>query len=340
MIKKHSLWHKGLVSLACLALTPISFACTSVFWNDNNQAKTVARSTDLYISDMPNIVVYPRGTDRTGEAGDNSLHWKSKYGNVVITAFNSHAATDGMNEHGLAVHLLYLSKTQYELRNSKIPAISNLLWSQFILDNYKTVKEALAATQEFQVVATVLHDKEWPLHLTMQDPTGDSAVIEYINGKMKIYHGPQYNVMTNEPAYNIQLSNLKRYKEFGGKLPMPGDIDPLSRFVRASSYLKTLPQPTNPVEAIAGVLSVIRTVTVPFGAQDTSASAAEDTWATRWVSMADLTNKVYYFNSTTTPNIIWVDFANLNFNTGAPVLSIDPTNINLVGEVSKKMTKI
>ncbi len=314
-------------------------ACTTVFWNQNNQANVVARSTDLYTSDQPRIMVFPRGIERNGEAGDNSLTWKSKYGSVVVTAFQTNAVSDGLNEQGLAAHLLYLSKTEYPKPEPGKPALSNLLWSQYVLDNFKTVDEAVKATEKLQIVSMKASDREWPLHLALEDATGDSAIIEFLNGKMKIYHSPQYKVMTNEPAYNVQLENLKRYQGFGGKLPLPGDPDPLSRFVRASAYLKTLPQPTSTLEAIAGVLSVIRTVTVPFGAVDTSGNKTEDAWATRWVSIADVTNKIYYFNSTTAPNVVWIDFSNLNFAEDAPVLSLDPTDVNLIGEISKNLTK-
>jgi len=143
--------------------------------------------------------------------------------------------------------------------------------------------------------------------------------------------------MTNEPAYDLQLANLKRYKLFGGDLAMPGDVDPLSRFVRASSYLKTLPKPKSYVEAIAGINSVIKTTMVPFGAEDTSGNETADSWATRWITLSDLTNKIYYFSSTQAPNIVWIDFKNIKFTQGSPVLSIDPTGIDLIGEVSGKL---
>ena len=61
--------------------------------------------------------------------------------------------------------------------------------------------------------------------------------------------------MTNEPVYNEQLENLKRYQGFGGTLSLPGDPDPLSRFVRASAFLRTLTPPNNELEAIAEMLS-------------------------------------------------------------------------------------
>jgi choloylglycine hydrolase len=314
-----------------------SYSCTTVFWNNNDQAKVVARTVDLFIPDMATILVYPRGIERQGEAGVNSLKWKSKYGSVVVTEFKSPAASDGINEHGLSAHLLYLTGSTYEQQDEKKPALSNTLWAQYILDNYKTVDEVVKATDDFQIIATVLHNKKWPLHLSIQDPSGDAAVIEFIEGKKIIYHGSQYTVMTNEPAYKIQLQNLKKYKSFGGNLSLPGDSDPLSRFVRVATYLKTLPSPKDVREAVAGVLSVIRTAMVPFGAIDTSGSETEDAWPTRWVSIADLTHKTFYFNSTITPNIIWLDLNKLDFQEGKAVLYIDPNNMNLVGDIKNLM---
>jgi choloylglycine hydrolase len=143
--------------------------------------------------------------------------------------------------------------------------------------------------------------------------------------------------MTNEPAYNIQLANLKNYKDFGGARPLPGDTDPLSRFVRVATYLKTLPQSKTGIDSIAGILSVIRSAMVPFGAQDTSGNKTEDAWSTRWITVADVTNKLYFFNSTSAPNIVWFDLSKLNFSEGEPVSSLDPTDIHLEGDITNKL---
>jgi choloylglycine hydrolase len=313
-----------------------TYSCTTVFMNNKGSTLAVARTVDLYISDQPTIDVEPRGVNRSGEAGKNSLTWKSKYGNLVVTAFGTATVSDGLNEKGLAAHLLYLTGTEYPAQDKDKPTISNALWAQYILDNYATVNEALQGTKDLQIIATEVHDKKWPLHLAIEDATGDSAIIEFIQGKMQVYHGSQYQIMTNEPAYNIQLENLKRYQGFGGKLPLPGDPDPLSRFVRVATFLKTLPSSSTEIEAVANVLSVIRSAMVPFGAVDTSGNKTEDAWATRWVSVADLTHNIFFFNSTTAPNIIWVDLSKLNFAEGSPVLTIDPTDIKLEGDISKK----
>lgn len=314
-------------------------ACSRIFWNDNDQAKVVARTVDLYRSDEAKVTAYPRGMTRAGVPGEaGGLEWKAKYGSIAITAFGS-ATSDGMNEKGLSANLLYLDHTQYESRDQR-PALSNILWAQWVLDNFATVKEALAGMDEVQIVSTIAAEREWPLHLSIADASGDSAIVEFVDGKPVIHHGKQYTVMTNEPTLNEQLANLKKYKLFGGQKAMPGDIDPMSRFVRASSYLKTLPEPADVRGAAAGVYSVARNVAVPFGAEDTSSSVSTDTWPTLWFGIADLTHGVYYFQSTRSPNMYWVDFAKLALDEGSPARAIDAYDPSLDGDVSAQLRPI
>lgn len=316
---------------------PHAFSCTTVFANHKGPIKVVARSMDLYVSDMPMILSQPQGQTHSGQAGKNSLTWTSKYGSLVVTAFHSSAVSDGVNEKGLAAHLLYLTGSEYPASKANTPEISNTSWAQYILDNFASVDEAIKGSQDIHLVATKIHGRTWPIHLAIEDASGDSAIIEFIKGKAQVYHGKQYRVMTNEPAYNIQLANLKLYKGFGGIRSLPGDSDPLSRFVRVATYLKTLPSATTEVDAVAGVLSVIRSAMVPFGAVDTSGNATEDAWPTRWVTVADVTHRLYFFNSTTSPNIIWFNLDKINFSKAAPILSIDPTDIHLEGDITDKL---
>nr|WP_281805958.1 linear amide C-N hydrolase [Methylocystis echinoides] len=47
---------------------------------------------------------------------------------------------------------------------------------------------------------------------------------------------------------------------------MPGNVNPIDRFVRATYFLRLLPESKNQREAAAGMFSVVRNVSVPFGA--------------------------------------------------------------------------
>jgi penicillin V acylase-like amidase (Ntn superfamily) len=331
---------KNNVKLFFLSLSLLSThieACTLVFWNTNGVSPVVGRTMDLYQDDKPRITVYPRGLERRGGAGPYPLTWTSKYGSVVVTAFHSENTSEGLNEVGLSASLLYLEGTAYEARNLSKPELSIGLWVQYLLDNYRTVSEALDAASNFQVVPAQIGERPWPTHLSIQDKTGDMAIIEYIHGQIKIYHGPQYRVFTNEPSYDEQLDNLNRYKSFDGTLSLPGDVDSLSRFVRASSYLKTLPQPADEIQAATLLMGVMRTVMVPQGAEDFSANHTTDAWPTRWVTIKDLKHQIFYMHVVSQPHIIWIDLHTLRFKKDNPILILDPENAHLDGDIQKDL---
>ena len=48
--------------------------------------------------------------------------------------------------------------------------------------------------------------------------------------------------------------------------------------------------------------------------------------STRWRTVADQKNKVYYFESTLSPDIFWVDFKSLDFKAGTPIKKLTLTN--------------
>ena len=110
-------------------------ACTRVFWNDNSQAMVVARTMDLFRSDAARMVISPRGIERMSRTNDGkTFPWKARYGTVAITALGI-ATSDGMNERGVAVNLLYLDKEVYETRDAR-PGLANTLWAQYVLDKF------------------------------------------------------------------------------------------------------------------------------------------------------------------------------------------------------------
>lgn len=72
------------------------------------------------------------------------------------------------------------------------------------------------------------------------------------------------------------------------------------RFVRASFYIQALPQTDNFRQVVAGVFGVMRNVSIPLGI---SIPEQPNIASTRWRTVADQKNKVYYFESTLSPDI-------------------------------------
>jgi len=323
-------------TLSISLLNHSAMACSRILLN-TNQDHVVARTMDLYMPDHPKIVVYPRGIPRDGAVTDGkTVHWTSKYGSVTVNSLGI-ATSDGINEKGLVANLLYLHDSQYENRDAR-PGIANSKVLQYLLDVSATVSEALAELDKVQVVSVKAAGREWPLHISISDATGDSAVIEFVNGVKVVHRGKDSAVMTNEPPLDWQLNNLKRYRYFGGTESLPGDIDPASRFVRASAFLKTAPVPKDTREALAEVYSIAKTVSVPRGAQNSSVGVnSEDTWPTLWATLADANTRLYFFQASGSPNMFWIDLGKINFSKGLPVKQISGEDISLVGEISSKL---
>lgn len=310
--------------IACCCQLLLSFeleSCTRVFWNNNAQAKIVARTMDLFISDEPQMWVNPRGIYHQSKIA-NGLEWTAIHGSVSISAFHvKDLITDGLNEQGFAVHALVLGLTQYEERND-LPGIHYGEWLQYLLDTCKTVEEALNAHNNFQVVPIAVNGFVWPLHLMMEDATGDSAIVEFVGGQMKVYHSSHYQVGTNDPAYGEHLKSLSSYEEFGGTQSLPTKTDSPSRFIRASAYLKQLPEPKNTNEAINLFKHSIACV---FQKDNVSKNiginfmGSELRVSTLWTTISDLTHRTYYFFQTDKPDAIRLDLSELNFSENAPI---------------------
>jgi len=296
--------------------------CTRVVWPDANGSVIVGRNMDFHMDLLTNLWKLPRGIERA-DGANGKLTWKAKYGSVIATAFDL-IATDGMNEKGFAGHILWLAESDYGKPDADAVQLSQAIWLQYYLDNFATVAEAVEWTNSTQVQIAQLFDPTGhlvpTLHLAIDDATGDSAIIEYTDGKPKVYHGREYQVMTNSPTFDKQLELVKQIDGLGGDKPLPGSTLASDRFARASYYVKHQVQPKTQIDAMSAMFSIIRNAAQPFR---TPEPGKPDASQTIWQVVLDLTNKRYAFESTTRPNIVWVDLDDLDFSEGAKVQKLD-----------------
>lgn len=277
---------------------------------------------DFHMDLLSNLWKYPRGVERSDGVNGN-LKWTARYGSIVATAFDI-VATDGMNEEGFAGHILWLAESDYGKPADSATQLSQSIWLQYYLDNFATVAEAVAWTNESQVEIKQLFDPTGhlvpTLHLALDDATGDSAIIEYTDGKPKVYHSRDYKVMTNSPTFDKQIELVKEYTGLGGDKPLPGSTLATDRFARASYYVEHQVQPKTQLDAIAAMFSIIRNAAQPFR---TPEPGKPDASQTIWQVVLDLTNKRYVFEATNRPSIVWVDLADLSFKEGSKILRLD-----------------
>lgn len=306
-----------LLAAICLSgalLAGVTHACTRLVYHGLDNQIVTARSMDWAQEIETNLWIFPRGMARSGEAGPNSVRWTSKYGSVIASGYDI-STTDGMNEVGLVANVLWLVESEYPEFDGTAPGLTIAAWAQYMLDNFATVAEAVAAMRQnpYTIVTNMVpgETRLATLHLALSDASGDSAIVEYIDGKQVIHHSPSYQVLTNSPTFDQQLALHSYWADIGGAVMLPGTNRAADRFTRAAFYVNAVPRTDDPLTTIASVFSVIRNVSVPYGI---TTPDQPNISSTRWRTVADQKRKLYFFESALTPNTFWVDLNTLDFS--------------------------
>jgi penicillin V acylase-like amidase (Ntn superfamily) len=328
----------GLALVLALSLVAPAIACTRAMYEGPNNRILTGRSMDWKEDVQTNLWALPRGVSRDGAAGPSLLKWTAKHGSVVATGYDF-ATADGLNEAGLMVNGLWMSDSTYSQADGKTPTISISVFGQFLLDQFATVSEAVQWLRANPVLVLTGEVPGQPgrlatMHFSLSDASGDNAVIEWVQGEMQIHHDRAHRVMTNEPAFPEQLAITSYWREVGGLQFLPGTNRASDRFARASFYMDAVTKSDDPRVAAAATFSVIRNASVPLGI---TTPDRPNISSTRWRVVADHKDRLYYFESTVSPNVFWVDLKKLDFSSRAGVRKLDlgPDQSNLFsGEVS------
>ncbi|MGY6630565.1 MAG: linear amide C-N hydrolase [Wenzhouxiangella sp.] len=295
--------------------------CTRVVYIGPEDTVLSGRTMDFSIDIPANLWLFPRGMERQGQVGPNSLRWTSRYGSIAASSWDI-ATPDGMNEQGLVANMLWLVQSAYPDfdQDSGATGLTISAWAQYVLDNFATVAEAVETLrrEDFVIVTDFIPgtDKFTTVHLSISDALGDSAIFEYVHGKLVIHHDRSYRVMTNDPLFEQQLAIKGYWDSVPGTMFLPGSNRAPDRFIRASYYIDAIPQTSDPKLATASLFSVMRNVSVPYGI---STEGQPHISSTRWRVVADQKHKRYFFENVLTPNVLWVDLNTVDFAHGASV---------------------
>ena len=267
-----------------------SQACTYFFFKAKDGSVISGRTDEFYDETGSKLDLVPEGTvfKSTAPKGHKALSWATRYGFVGISAFDTDMYMEGMNEKGLAAGGLYFEDVKYPVIKPGDEVLNSGDSISWILGNFANVaelKQGLHKVKFWSDANNPLHLPGLPFHCYATDASGDSIVIEYIDGNLKIWDNRANGVMTNEPDLGWHLKNLRFYSNMNpnsiplpelndekwsegtGLMGLPGDYTNAGRFVRTSILKYFSKTPENAAEGVNLALHLLNAIDIPYGPQ-------------------------------------------------------------------------
>lgn len=168
------------------------YACTTFCLKSNGEV-LFGKNYDWMIGDGM-VFVNKRGVSKISSEDVNPARWVSKYGSVTFNQYGWESPSGGMNEEGVVIELMWLDDTQYPAPDER-PTIDVLEWIQFNLDTAATTEQVVRNAETVRIASAV------KLHYLVNDRFGNSATIEFLNGKLVAHTGEQlpYVTLANDP---------------------------------------------------------------------------------------------------------------------------------------------
>lgn len=314
-----------LVAICAMLVSPDSQACSRVVYIGDKDMVMIGRTLDWRTPIPTNIYVYPQGIAKTSMPDGSRYEWRSKYASVLAVGYDG-GVTEGMNECGLTMNGLFCKGTIYPeaaANDTKTPVMSLSVLVSYFLDNFATVDEADAwlSQNSFAINGKTFDGGTVStLHWAITDVTGNTLLIEYVNGKITTYKGRDLTVLTNDPTHDKMMAIEAYWQQVGGVNMLPGTVKSADRFVRASFFINHVPKDVEYPKAFAALSSIMGTVSVPYGYE---IEGEPNVSSTQWTSISDATGGKYYFRLATSTGFLYIDMNHLMLRPGSPILKLD-----------------
>ena len=282
------------LSLALLLTAPAA-ACTTFCYLDGTRV-LFGRNYD-FEHGTGVVLINPRGRTKTAVARTNPATWQARFGSVTFNQFGQDQPMGGVNEKGLVVELMWLDGTQYPAADAR-PVVGVLDWIQHALDRFETVAELLQGIEAVRIAGRT------PLHFLVADRTGDTAAIEFLDGKLVTHRGAalRARALANS-SYEVSLAYLDRRERQGDSAP-PFTRGSLDRFARAAALVARAAADPTTSDADA--------VTRAFATLD----AVKQPHFTRWQIVYDLTAMRVHWHTEENAARRHLDVGALDFSCG------------------------
>lgn len=334
------------VSMLFSVSTVTTDACTGIKLSAADKGVVYGRTMEWGAFDLHSrVAIIPQGREFVGLTpdGNTGKKWKAKYGVVGLDLLGKVTLADGMNEKGLTAGLFYhpgfAKYPEYDQAKADM-SISAIDVVHFILTQFATTDEVREGLSKVRVVPVVEESLGKPVeaHFMVTDPQGKALVIEFIDGKMKIFENP-LGIITNSPTYDWHMTNLRNYVNLSavaipdkkiedldfaplgggsGMIGLPGDFTPPSRFVRATAFSQTARATQSSAETVYELFRILDNFNVGIGTAEGSDASHSDTGklrsATLWTTAWDTKNNILYYHTQHNRRVRKFDLATIDFS--------------------------
>ena len=193
-----------IIGIALLLNSAMVSPCTSFILKNYNNL-LLGHNLDWHFG-TGLLIINKRNVEKIAlmDSAENPAKWVSKFGSITFNQVGRDLPYGGMNEKGLVIEQMTLDQTKYPGKDSR-QSISACQWIQYQLDNCSTIQEVISTDNVLRIV-----DRVSKFHFLICDSKGNSAVIEFINGKMVIRTNELHpiTVLANSP-YDESTSAYK-----------------------------------------------------------------------------------------------------------------------------------
>ena len=320
--------------------------CTSFVIKTRDGSPIYGRTMEWGAFDLHSeLVLVPRNQSFSSDLGSGrkGMSWQNQFGFVAINAVNKPFVTDGMNETGLTMGVLYFpgfAEYQPFEEGKESITLNNVDLSAYILGQFESVEAIKETLPELRVIYNEdiinTFGAPAPLHLIVTDSSGASIVIEYVKGELNI-HDNKIGVMTNAPDYDWHILNLRNYPQlsafgapsdreingvslapFGagsGMLGLPGDVTPVSRFVRAVAFTQTMIPPEDTDAGVNEAARILNNFDISRGlVREGESPENYHLNFTQWTTIGDIKNRRYFWWTEHNRRMRMVDLNQLAFD--------------------------
>ncbi len=233
--------------------------------------------------------------------------WTSKYGSVTFNQYGRELLHGGMNEAGLVVESMALRSTVYPEPDSR-PFIHRSQWSQYLLDNYKSIEEVI---NSFSIIRISPIYSGPGTHFLLSDRTGNSAIIEFVNGKRIVYTGAQIPVKVL--ANDTYAESMQIWKNNDG-------IVYRNRFVQAATRIQNFKYQSlgTAIETTFDILDEV-----------------SQGMYTKWSVVFDIKNSTIHYRTFSNPSIRYLDLKKIDFSCRTPTQVLDINGVK-AGDITNR----